>query len=118
KWYLVADLTAVLFPYMVFVCLAAAFGAALNVLGQFWESAISPVWLNLCMIASLAGAGFLWHASERQVAAWLCGGVLLGGFFQMLVPAIALVREGWRPRFDLGWSTPVREIARLMAPGL
>lgn len=118
KWYLAADLTAVLFPYMVFVCLAAAFGAALNVLGQFWESAISPVWLNVCMIASLAGAGLLWQASERQVAAWLCGGVLVGGFFQMIVPAIALVRAGWRPRFDLGRSGPLREIARLMAPGL
>jgi putative peptidoglycan lipid II flippase len=118
KWYLAADLTAVLFPYMIFVCVAAAFGAALNVLGRFWESAISPVWLNVCMIASLAGAGLLWQADERQVATWLCGGVLVGGFFQMIVPAIALVREGWRPQFDLTWSGPVREIARLMAPGL
>ncbi len=118
KWYLAANLTAVLFPYLALVCLAAAFGAALNVLGKFWEAAISPVWLNLCMIGSLAGAGWLWQASDRAVAAWLCGGVLLGGFFQMLVPAVALVREGWRPRFDLGRSERVREIAALMAPAL
>jgi putative peptidoglycan lipid II flippase len=118
KWYLAADLTAVLFPYMTLVCLAAALGAALNVLGKFWEAAISPVWLNLCMIGSLAGAGWLWAAGERQIAAWLCGGVLLGGFFQMAVPAVALVREGWRPRFDLGRSEQVCEMARLMAPGL
>ncbi len=118
KWYLAADLTAVLFPYLAFVCLAAAFGAALNVLGKFWEAAISPVWLNLCMIASLAGAGWLWAASARQIAAWLCGGVLFGGFFQMLVPAVALMREGWRPRFTLARSERVNEIARLMAPGL
>jgi len=118
KWYLAADLTAVLFPYLVFVCLAAALGAALNVLGKFWEAAISPVWLNLCMIGSLAGAGLLWKTSDSSVAAWLCGGVLLGGFFQMIVPAVALVREGWRPRFDLGRSDRVQEIARLMAPGL
>lgn len=118
KWYLVADLTAVLFPYLAFVCLAAALGAALNVLGKFWESAISPVWLNLCMIGSLAGAGWLWAAGDREVAAWLCGGVLLGGLFQMVVPAVALMREGWRPRFDLGRSERVREIARLMAPAL
>ncbi|MBI5767140.1 MAG: murein biosynthesis integral membrane protein MurJ [Verrucomicrobia bacterium] len=118
KWYLAADLTAVLFPYLAFVCLAAACGAALNVLGRFTEAALSPVWLNLCMIASLAGAGWLWHAGDGTVAAWLCGGVLAGGFFQMIVPAAALMREGWRPRFDLGRSERVREIARLMAPGL
>lgn len=118
KWYLAADLTVILFPYMALVCLAAAMGAALNVLGKFWESAISPVWLNLCMIGSLAGAGWLWAAGESEIAAWLCGGVLLGGFFQMIVPAVALVREGWRPRFDLGRSERVQEIARLMAPGL
>jgi putative peptidoglycan lipid II flippase len=118
KWYLAADLTAVLFPYLAFVCLAAAFGAALNVLGKFWESALSPVWLNVCMISSLAGAGLVWRGTDSSVAAWLCGGVLLGGFFQMLVPAVALVREGWRPRFDLGRSARVREIALLMTPGL
>jgi putative peptidoglycan lipid II flippase len=118
KWYLAADLTAGLFPYLAFVCLAAAFGAALNVLGRFTEPALSPVWLNLCMIASLAGAGWLWHAGEAAVAAWLCGGVLLGGLLQMIVPAVALMREGWRPRFDLGRSARVREIAVLMVPGL
>ena len=118
KWYLVADLTAVLFPYLAFVCLAAAFGAALNVLGRFTEPALSPIWLNLCMIASLAGAGLLWHAGESAIAGWLCGGVLLGGFFQMAVPAVVLMREGWKPRFDLGRSERVGEIATLMAPGL
>jgi putative peptidoglycan lipid II flippase len=118
KWYLVADLTAVLFPYLAFVCLAAAFGAALNVLGRFTEPALSPIWLNVCMIASLAGAGLLWHAGDSVIAAWLCGGVLLGGFFQMTVPAVVLMREGWKPRFDLGRSQRVRDIAALMVPGL
>ena len=35
---------------------------------------------------------------------WLCGGVLLGGFLQMVVPAIDLMRVGWRPRLDLSLS--------------
>jgi putative peptidoglycan lipid II flippase len=47
---------------------------------------------------------------------WLCGGVLIGGFLQMAVPAAALVQEGWRPRFDLRRSGPVRTILRLMGP--
>jgi putative peptidoglycan lipid II flippase len=70
------------------------------------------------MIGSLAGAAWLWRAGEAAIAAGLCGGVLLGGFFQMIVPAVVLMREGWRPTFDLGRSERVNEIALLMAPGL
>jgi putative peptidoglycan lipid II flippase len=46
----------------------------------------------------------------------LCGGVLVGGFLQMAVPAGVLWAEGWRPRFDLRPDERVREIARLMGP--
>ncbi len=49
---------------------------------------------------------------------WLCAGVLVGGFLQMAVPAGVLVREGWRPRLDFSLSPGMREIGRLMLPGL
>jgi len=118
RWYLSADLTVILFPYLIFVCVAAVFSATLNVLQRFTEPALSPIWLNLTMIASLGGAGLHWADTPMGQMHWLCAGVLLGGFLQMAVPAAALAREGWRPRFDLQASTGVREIARLMAPGL
>ncbi|HET7536360.1 MAG TPA: lipid II flippase MurJ, partial [Candidatus Didemnitutus sp.] len=53
KWYLAADLSVLLFPYLVMVCLAAAFSATLNVFQRFFEPALSPIWLNICMIVSL-----------------------------------------------------------------
>ncbi len=118
SWYAVAELSVWLFPYMVFVCVAATFSAALHVLGRFTEPALSPIWLNLAMIASLGMAATAWVADEKAKVAWLCGGVLVGGFLQMMVPAAVLMRLGWRPRLDLTVSEPVREIARLMAPGL
>ena len=118
KWYLLADLTVILMPYLVLVCLAAAFSSALNVLHRFLEPALSPVWLNLAMIASLGGAGLHFASTPLGEIRWLCGGVLLGGFLQMAVPAATLWREGWRPRFDLGLSPRLREIALLMTPGL
>jgi putative peptidoglycan lipid II flippase len=110
-----AELAVVLFPYMIFVCLAAAFSAACQVLGRFTEPALSPVWLNLAIIGALAlGAWWAWGDGMRMNL--LCTGVLIGGFLQMAVPAAVLWGEGWRPRFDLQADERVREIGRLMAP--
>ncbi len=117
KWYLVADLTVVLFPYLALVCVAAAFNATLNVLDHFTEPALSPIWLNLAMILSLGGAGLHFARTPVEAVHWLCAGVLVGGFLQMAVPAAVLMREGWRPRPDFARPEPVREIARLMTPG-
>ena len=116
RWLQGAELAVVLFPYLIFVCMAAAFSAALQTLGRFLEPALSPVWLNLSMIGFLAGA--VWwrpEMKETQMNA-LCAGVLLGGFFQMAVPAWALMREGWRPQFAPRLSEPVKAILRLMGP--
>jgi putative peptidoglycan lipid II flippase len=110
-----ADLAVILFPYMVFVCLAAVFSAACQVLGRFREPAMNPVWLNLSMIGALALGGW-WAWGDSQRMQLLCTGVLTGGFLQMAVPAGVLWREGWRPAFDLRVDDRVREIVRLMAP--
>jgi putative peptidoglycan lipid II flippase len=117
KWILVADLSAILFPYLAFICVAASLNAALNVFEHFTEPALSPIWLNLCMIVTLGGAGYHLAHSPLGELHWLCAGVLAGGFLQMAVPAGVLIHLGWRPRLDLTLSPRVREIARLMAPG-
>lgn len=118
KWYITADLTVILFPYLALISLSAAFNATLNVLQHFTEPALSPIWLNLTMIGSLAGAGLHFAHSPIGEMHWLCAGVLAGGFLQMAVPAGVLVREGWRPQLSLQLSPRVREIALLMTPGL
>jgi putative peptidoglycan lipid II flippase len=117
KWYLAADLTVILFPYLVFICVAAAFNATLNVFEHFTEPALSPIWLNLSMILTLGGAGLHWAKTPMGEVRWLCVGVLVGGFLQMAVPAGVLIKLGWRPRFDFTLSPRVHEIGRLMAPG-
>jgi len=118
KWYVAADLTVLLFPYLAFIALAAAFNATLNVFQHFTEPALSPIWLNLMMIASMGGAGLHFSHSRMGEIHWLVAGVLAGGFLQMAVPAGVLVLEGWRPRFDPGLSPRVREIGLLMTPGI
>ena len=119
RWFEAADLAVILFPYLVFVCLAAAFSAALQTLNRFLEPALSPIWLNVSMITLLGGAAYAgWASTSEERMLWLCGGALLGGFLQMTVPAAALMRQGWRPRFDLSVSDPLRQIVRLMVPTL
>jgi len=119
RWTQGANLAVVLFPYTIFVCLAAAFSATLQTLNRFLEPALSPIWLNLSIIGLLGGAAYLgWAQDKRGEMNWLCAGVLLGGFLQMAVPAVALMREGWRPRFDLCASDPLKSIVRLMVPTL
>lgn len=110
-----ADLAVVLFPYLIFVCLAAAFSAACQVLGRFTEPALSPVWLNLAILTAL-GLGSWWAWGDAARMRLLCSGVLIGGFLQMAVPAAVLWREGWRPAFDLAADDRLREIGKLMAP--
>jgi len=117
RWLVAADLAVILFPYLVCICLAAVFSAALQTLNRFLEPALSPVWLNLAMIGCLGGAAYGgWAASPEGRMLWLCAGTLLGGLLQLVVPALALRREGWRPQFGLGVDDGLRQILRLMAP--
>lgn len=117
RWLEAADLAVILFPYLLCVCLASVFSAALQTLHRFLEPALSPIWLNVAMITLLGGAVYGgWAHTWEEKMLWLCGGALLGGFLQMVVPAFALMREGWRPRFDLSVNEPLRQITRLMGP--
>lgn len=117
RWQTAAHLAVWLFPYLFFVCLAAAFSAALQTLGRFVAPALSPILLNLSMIGSLAWAVWgldLELGSARMM--WMCGGVLLGGFLQMLASAIALSRAGWKPAWGFQLSPEVKTILVLMGP--
>lgn len=117
RWLEAADFAVILFPYLICVCLAAVFSAALQTIDRFLEPALSPIWLNVAMITLLAGAAYGgWAESARGAMLWLCAGALLGGALQLVVPAIALGREGWRPRLDFAVGDPLRQIVRLMVP--
>ncbi len=118
KWIIAARLAQIVFPYVLFICLAAILSAALNVFSRFGVPALTAVWLNLSILAALGYAGWWLGEDLEGKTYWLCGGALFGGLLQMLVPAFALAREGWRPRFDLRVSPRVSEVALLTLPGI
>lgn len=117
RWSLASKFTATLLPYMSFICLAAIVAAVLNILGRFFSAACTPILLNIAMITAL-GIGLLLDLPANQLIWWLCGGVLIGGFLQFLVPVIDLLLQGWRPGPGQAEPFLMQELWRLFLPGL
>ena len=117
RWVTGAGLAVWLLPYMLFICLAAIISVGLNLVGRFAVAASTPILLNLSMIGALA-AGLWLDADVARLVYCLCGGVLLGGLLQLLVPAIDLMRQGWRPRLEKQGGAALTELWQLFLPGL
>lgn len=115
KLALTGDLIKLTFPYLLLISLTGFAGAILNSYQRFAVPALTPVLLNLCLIASA-----VWFAPsfEEPVVA-LALGVLVAGFAQLLfqVPALAGIglvpRPRWAPRHE-----GVKRILLLMIPAL
>ena len=115
KLALTGDLIKLTFPYLLLISLTGFAGAILNSYQRFAIPALTPVLLNLCLIAS--ALWFAPHFEEPVVA--LALGVLVAGFAQLLfqVPALAGIglvpRPRWAPEHE-----GVKRILLLMVPAL
>lgn len=118
KWVLAARLGVVLMPYLLLVCLAAILAAALNMVGRFGLAALSQVWLNLAMIVGVALFGQFFASEPLGRVLWLCGGVLVGGVLQVVLPCVGLRRAGWRWGWDFSPSPALRQVLVLFVPGM
>lgn len=108
-------LTRLMFPYIFFIALVALCMGILNSLRHFAVPALSPVVLNLSIIAA---AVFLRGLFNEPVVA-LALGVLIGGVLQLLMQFPALARMGAPFRPDFTFSHPgVRKIGILMIPAV
>jgi putative peptidoglycan lipid II flippase len=112
---LLTDLIRLTFPFLLFVSLTALAGGVLNSYHRFGLPALTPVILNLCMIA-----GALWLAPKLRVPIMAMGwAVLAAGVLQLLflLPALKGLDLLALPRW--GWEHPgVRKVMRLMVPTL
>ena len=117
RWILGIELSVVLLPYMIFICLAAIVSTGLNLIGRFAVAASTPMFLNISMISSLLVG--MWLESEPgKIVYWLCGGVLFGGFLQLAVPVCDLVLQGWRLQLGKPLQKEMSELWKLLVPGL
>ncbi len=113
KFELTVTLTRWVFPYIFLVSLVALASGILNALRHFAAPAMSPIFLNLAMIAT---AILLCPHLEVPVQG-LAWGVVIGGVLQLALQVPPLVRHGIRlvPRWQPGHEA-VRRALGLMAP--
>ena len=112
---LTLELIRLMFPYVFLVGLAALFMGILNSLGHFLAPALSPTVLNLVIIA----AALLLAPRAENPLLPLGLAVLVGGAGQLLIQFPAALQLGWKGRLAVRFRDPrVRQIARLMAPGV
>jgi len=119
-------MTRWMFPYIGFMSLVALSAAVLNTWKRFAIPAVTPVLLNLSMIATawLLVPQFSRWGIEPILA--LAAGVMFGGVLQLGVQLLALWKLGMLPRIGAtpaairaAWTHPgVARVLRQMAPAL
>ena len=111
-------LARIMFPYLLFVCLAAIYMAILNARGSFFVPAMGAVVLNLVLIATVWLVAPQWAGSLENQVIVLSVGVLVAGIAQAAYQLPALRRQGYRFEWISPWKDPtVRQVVRKMIPG-
>lgn len=115
---LLRSLTAILLPYVVFICLAAQSNAVLHSHGQFFWPSLVPVVLNVVWLACLWGIVPHVTGATQQMTT-MCIGVVAAGIAQWMFPLPLLWRLGYRLRVDVRAAMPqVKLILLQMLPVL
>jgi putative peptidoglycan lipid II flippase len=119
KWIISSKLSIVLLPYTILVCCSSLFSVVLNALHCFMLPALTTFWLNLSIIF------FLILGTNRKISLtnnfeslsyFLCMGVIVGGFIQIIIPTYSLWKKGWRPKFDIKFNSDLSRILKLFFP--
>jgi putative peptidoglycan lipid II flippase len=115
---LVLRLLGWMFPYMLLVCLAAAFMGMLNARGHFFVPALGATTLNVVMIASVLWLAPRWGELLHEQIFALAVGVLVAGVAQAAFQLPFLWRDGFGYRWVSPWNNDsVRRVVRQMIPG-
>ena len=114
---LLCQLTALLLPYVILICLAAQLGAVLNALGHFVWPALVPVVLNIVWLAALWWLiPNCWSDAVSQIQATAVCVVIAGGLqLAFLLPVIWKCGFGYRADWRAATGS-IRRVAREMLP--
>ena len=113
---LTASLTRILFPYMIFVCMAALMLGILNSLKSFFIPAVAPALLNISEIVYVLFFSVMISLPEMKIK-WLAVSILIGGFGQYLIQQICVLKKGYIVKLKYDFNHPgLKKIFLLMIP--
>jgi len=118
KWQLVLDMFWRMFPFAIFICLVAAYGALLNVKERFSAPSLAPALFNALWIGALLIFGFGLHFDTNKVAFILCYAVLFSGFVQLLLQILSARKVGISQTISFKRHPCVARVQVLMLPML
>jgi len=113
KFLLGVSLTRIMFPYLLFIGLAALAMGMLNSLRYFLTPALSPVMLNVMTISAVVLS--MQYLSQPIIG--VAFGVVVGGMCQFLIQVPGLQKQGMRMRPEFKPTHPgVKRIGLLVLP--
>ncbi|MDP2168069.1 MAG: murein biosynthesis integral membrane protein MurJ [Thermodesulfovibrionales bacterium] len=106
-------LTRIMFPFLLFISLAALLMGGLNTRRIFFIPALAPAMLNITII----GTVFILASRIAEPVVAVAWGVLLGGVVQFAFQVPSALKEGYslRPDYDFRHQG-LKKIGRLVAP--
>ncbi len=114
---LVLGLSAVMLPYLAFICLAAQVSATLHALGEFTVPALAPAFLNVGWLAAVLWIAPWWTNDKATQAYVIALTITVGGAVQLVVQLPALRRLGMRWDYNVNAvRDQLWEVIRGMAP--
>lgn len=117
KTALTVHLTRIMFPFLLFVSLAAVVMGILNTRGRFFVPAMSSTFFNLGSIIGGLSLAWLFPRIGQPAIAGMAWGTLIGGVLQLGMQLPALFASGFRLRLNLHLADPgLRRILMLMLP--
>ncbi len=106
-------LTRIMFPFLLFVSLAAFAMGALNVKGVYFVPALASAWFNITIIITIIVVVYFFH--NPLIAAAI--GVTIGGFMQFATQVPSYLRQGYSLRPLTGFNNPhIRKMGMLIVP--
>ena len=98
---LLAGLSAVMMPFMVFICLTAQLSATLHALKYFALPAFTPILLNITLLAGAWTLAPHYSGDQAKQAYVLAGCVLLAGVVQFITLIFPLRKAGFKYEYNL-----------------
>jgi len=110
---LLVGLTAVMLPYLFFICLAAQVSGTLHALAHFSTPALTPTLLNICWLVAICLVAPRLTTDKETQAYILAVSVLVAGALQLAAQVVMLRRLGFC--FDYNWAASRHALLQIVA---